>query len=367
MSLGRLEPTTMLSRQGVVCRVTCFALFLVCLRVGAGGLTEQQTPREGELARMREEMRSRDVPIYFCARVIDQHGVPVQGAKAVVHIRHFTPVASPFMATKHLTLTTDAEGVFEVKGYSGQSLFVKSIQKSGYEFSYKANRARGFRYWREGGQKAPPVTVEAPAVFRMRKKGVATFLLTAEGARQLARPSQAAGCDLVCGRSVIIGSSPGHVLEKMHLDLRVESTYSEDKGKYTVCFAVPDKEGGIAVADGDVYEAPGDGYKAAHTVEVRVAGAARPTHGDEGVWHLFIRSRSPAIYSRVRVALSAGERLRIRFQSWTNPYGERDLEQASDIPGKQWLQLYKEAQEALLRGELPRKPDLGGRPRLESR
>jgi len=84
---------------------------------------------------------------------------------------------------------------------------------------------------------------------------------------------------------------------------------------------------------------------------------------------MYLRSRSPAIYSRVLLKhddlqeTNKGIGFRIIFESWANPYGERNLEYDSRLEENWYVkdELRTEAKAAIEAGRLPPKPDIAQR------
>lgn len=117
---------------------------------------------------------------------------------------------------------------------------------------------------------------------------------------------------------------------------------------------------GIVLCDNFLYAAPEEGYRKEVVLQ---SPSRRPKY-------LYLRSRSPAVYSRVLLEHDSwrepdtGENFRIRYKAWVNPYAERNLEADERVTKNNWRtgdELTEEAVQAIRSGRLPPKPDIGRR------
>ena len=76
--------------------------------------------------------------------------------------------------------------------------------------------------------------------------------------------------------------------------------------------------------------------------------------------YLYLRSRDPAIYSRLEVygAFGKADFCQVSVNTEVNPYGERNLEREPNLPFDVMKPLKDEARNALRAKKLPLKPDL---------
>jgi len=104
-----------------------------------------------------------------------------------------------------------------------------------------------------------------------------------------------------------------------------------------------------------LYEAPQTGYIPQATVIV--------TNQEQGCY-LYLKSRTPAVYSRIFFNHRYNNRgdlsLRLYCKAWVNPYGERSLEYDDSLETS-WRvvdELKNEAKAAIRANKLPPKPDI---------
>ena len=129
--------------------------------------------------------------------------------------------------------------------------------------------------------------------------------------------------------------------------------FDPNSATWSVMLSPGGTNGGIIATHQLLYEAPRDGYQPeyAFTPEDRKPVKAK---------YVYLRSRDPAIYTRFEIEyINANkEFFRLSGKSMTNPYGDRNLEQATDLPYEVTQQLTDEARAALRKNKYPVKPDL---------
>ena len=223
---------------------------------------------------------------------------------------------------------------------------MEEVKKPGYEYTTRYNRESSVRNLVE--QKT---TQDAPVVTVLRKKGEATFLIYTDGyqlIRVFSPQCQTNYLDLLekKGGKKVAGSS---------VDLQVVAYYGVTTGKWTVTYSATNGTDGLIVGPDLLYEAPSEGYQK----EVVLTGPSWPQY-------LYLRSRSPAIYTRFDLehstwkASKTNEGFRISYEAWINPYGERNLEYDSDLK-QEWRLVHRleaEAKAAHGQGKRPEKPNL---------
>jgi hypothetical protein len=105
----------------------------------------------------RQVILSENQPIEFYARVLDQYGQPVGGARlklrlgrmdetmfAPTNYLHWNPASA--VQNKEFDLYSDANGWFQVTGTSGSFLEIWGLTKEGYNSSYPDGNFGGVHY-----------------------------------------------------------------------------------------------------------------------------------------------------------------------------------------------------------------------------
>jgi len=144
-------------------------------------------------------------------------------------------------------------------------------------------------------------------------------------------------------------------LDKRYLDLNTEVSFDVTNQSWAVFYRATNGTDGIVCSDQILYTAPESGYEK----EVVFHNPSRSPK------YLYLRSRSPAIYSRIELTHEIfypgkPDRIRIQYRAWINPYGERNLEFDDSAEGCWRVKdaLTEEAKVAILAKRLPEKPDI---------
>ena len=301
--------------------------------------------------------KSLDVDIRFYGRLLDQFDQPIRGADVELGLTCFSPnlLKEWFTEGKRLLVKTDERGAFSVTEQRGRSLSVDRIVKEGYEFPWEQNRM--FYY---SGQEKKRILVpdeKAPVVFRGRKKGATTFLIRgldlAMGCH-VKDKSKTMGYDFIQGGRIDNPANPSDSDRDLVCDLEVTATFDAKSSTWKLTLRPGQAGGGILASEELLYEAPEAGY-AAEYVFVAEGDKRLPR-----AKYLYLRSREPAIYTRVDIAavVVAPDFVRLRFNSVTNPYGDRNLEGEPDLLYEVAGPLTDAARAALREKKLPPKPDL---------
>jgi hypothetical protein len=305
-----------------------FFVFFSLISSGACSEQGQGAPSEKAARRgMMNFVKSLDTTIHFYGKVVDQHGHPVDGAEVSVGIRRFSPVGTYFMESKDLTVTTGPDGLFEVFEIRGSELFVREIVREGYEFNRVENRNNSFEFGVGNGMIGAPSFIpdkNNPVIFRLRKKlQNRTFLF--EGGWEIQVKPEEVG--LLKGKDFVEGKAwrkPGErrkdfLSEKC--DLFYSASYEKENGNWHVVLRPGGPNGGIVASDRKLYVAPEDGYKEEYSFSLKDRDAIQ-NH------FLYIRSRSPAIYSRLEInyVIPSDRFFSLGGERVTNPYGDRVLD-----------------------------------------
>lgn len=327
----------------------------------AAGATE--TPREkaereaaeNKMSRIRELLKNRDISIRFYGRILDQFDHPVEDANVVLHVTRFSPsVEELFGEIQEVRMKSDSQGRFAASQIKGRSLYLKKIEKAGYEFLRQQTPITAYRYAGEG---QTFVADQAnPIVFRMRKTGSPVFLLQDQYLDFQVRVNESGkpiGHDFIQRRRLKDIAKASNSAVAPDCDLQVMAMFNTNNVTWTVVLSPCNTNGGIIVSDQLLYEAPETSYypKYTFTPEDRKPVKAK---------YVYLRSRDPAIYTRFEIQyINANkEFFRLEGKSVTNPYGERNLEGAINLPYVVTKKLTDEVETAFRQNKRPSQPDL---------
>jgi len=263
------------------------------------------------------QVRSKDVPLNFYGKVIDQELKPVIDVAVTVQIAYFDPtVPYSFTGVKSVVVHTDTAGLFSIEDQVGSAFSVSKISKEGYEYLY-----RELAFERIKADKHKPV------IFNVRKKEKSEFIIPGEFHFAFDSRNTAIEVDLIkrqFAKPGILGTRDWAKDEQADIKIR---TTLDSNSHYVVTFSTPDKGDGIIVSDQLLYVAPPDGYAPSQTLILPMPGDLQKT--------LYLKGRQGRSYSRLNVRTRAtAEKLNVSIDSWTNPNGSRNV----DYDGKTYSQ-----------------------------
>lgn len=286
--------------------------------------------------------------------VVDTEGKPVAGVDVTLSWFRVDDYFGKPRAPREEHAASDSSGRFMFACKGASSGYFRSLIKDGYEVSDETGGSVALF----GGNKI--WTKDSPAVITLRKKGPLTFLIVSPNAGHLP-------VDLFRVTGTNAASRPLDLLAwesdrkwrnsaTANADLRIDAAFDVDRKCWNVTYSVTNGPGGIVLSDGMLYEAPESGY--GRSVSVTVTNV----YG----WNcfLYVKSRTPAVYSRVLFAHTASTgtnpALRVSCKAWVNPCGDRSLEHDERV-GENWRvrkALVDESKKAIRSGRLPSKPDI---------
>ena len=350
--------------------VVAFSFFAVAYGQDAKGDAGEKMSEEQKkwLQQIKEEAQKREANIEFYGVVFDQNGNSVSGAVVEVHIKHFTlaPEALGFAGVKDMTVTTDEQGRFQLKGVKGWNIYIYKIERAGYEYRIEQNSNNSFAYSLDAGFGKFIVPDKThPIEFHLRKKGNTAFLVEA----LYLNLGYGAFRDVPIGYDAIKKVRQRNNLltfndESVTFDLLLSGTFDAVTQEWTVMLAPGNKGGGIIVSDKMLYDAPKDGYLPRCSLVLPCAEVPKERRPElQDGWlvgkHIYLKSREPSIYSRFSITHSRADKDGFSFfcRAATNPYGERCLDEATGISGEDYIRLGKDVRQAFRAGRRPAKPD----------
>ena len=348
-----------------LCPLMCLGIVIV---LGATDGTAQNPANTNSLASELHQGKRREIswwtkwvesvkPFSVYGKVVDDSGIPVEGAKVDFH---WTDLAvSKFGGEqKSEWLATDKNGCFTARIPKGEEPLIEAVQKDGYDFKWEYSPYYSSR--QTGPQNSLlMVSKDHPVILRLRKKGETRFLISEKNMSfqfQSNESGKTFGYDLI--RRCRIESLSRLVLndEPLICDLQVKATFNTNDATWAVILSQGNSNDGVIASDQMLYEAPQDGYQQEYAFVAQDLKA--PTKG-----YVYLRSREPSIYSRLELCecvIGKGF-FRLEMMSVTNPYGDRNLELATDLPYEVTKQLTDEAKTSFRQNKRPSQPDL---PRL---
>lgn len=303
-------------------------------------------------------VRSGEDQIEFYGRIIDQCDEPVVDATVTMAVdtAHVLPQAPPTFQ-----LRTDSTGRFSIEkeknSITAAGISISSIEREGYEMKFQQGERWVFDYRKNNPNRYLP-NKNVPFTYRMRKKAANSSFLFEEVMLKfqfgVEESGKRIGYDFVQRGHIRNVAMPAGDDRDLVSDLQVTATYNSNDGTWAVVLSPGNASGGIIVSEQLLYEAPDSGYQKeyAFTPIDRKPLKAK---------YVYLMSRDPAIYTRIELDMvnANSDFFRLNCRSTvTNPYGDRLLEQASELPYEVVKQLTDEAKTAFRQNKRPPKPDM---------
>lgn len=315
---------------------------------------QERLSAENKQALMRQTLQSRDVPITFHGRIVDQSGQPVEDAEITVHVVQYSPSAEDlFGRVKVISTTSKRDGSFLISGEHGREVYVHAATKTGYAPLSVLDRQRLFSPAPNAPVGMP--TAAHPATFVVREIGDAVPMLNGTGRLDLSANSSNVIARLLRPTedemdllgATVAAAGPG---------LRAAATLSPDPVVWVIRISGEGAGDGVLLAAEPLYEAPTNGYRAHVTLTVSADAPYRATNAV-----LCLKTSSPETYSLVRLSVRpSNSRCTVHFESMTNPYGTRTLDDVEELDPywERKKQIEIDAKKALSQGHHPERPDV---------
>lgn len=213
-----------------------------------------------------------NVPINFSGRVVDDVGLPLEGAEVVIEfvageariMPGFPNLPVAGTRTDQVILQTDKDGTFTIKNRYGHGFQIKAINKEGYRLSQKIVRSYAYTQTTLPFHEDP----NKPVVFKMWRLRGKQPLIQSSWDHKVFCDGRTNCFEMLTGRENTNGS-----LEIMCQRSPVDRIPREGK-KFDYEFEVSVKGGNIQPTDDEfTYLAPETGYSPAF-VETKKAGEA---------------------------------------------------------------------------------------------
>jgi hypothetical protein len=258
-------------------------------------------------------IESKNKPIEFYGKIIDQDSNPVPDAKVDIGIRHWTmPDLTVQLAgsdTIHLDQTSDANGRFEFHGATGDGFGV-GIVKNGY--SSPPNARYGF------GPQAG--TFDNPVILKMWKMGKSEKLISCHTLFGFQRDGRLYTLDLLNNKKIEDENTDGD------LRIKFECPTIKPNQPYPWALEISAIGGGlIEVTDEFTYLAPEIGYQPQVLLQ---ATSVAPSAVPDFTKTYYIKTRNGQDYGVVKMQIYSDYRGQsaILVDSRVNPNGSRNLQ-----------------------------------------
>lgn len=360
--------------------ITLCTSVIICVGVPSHLACQSQKKDKRHEGMMEMVKRIDSNKIDFYGKVLDEQREPVDGAEIILHLKRFSALAPPwYEQITDISLKSDKEGNFSIINEKGRDIFIANINKKGYEHSFKYKTKMDYSYSPEMDKVFVP-DPKNPVVFWMRKKGEQAFVFESNGGPNFSFKQEESGTqrgvDIIHGLEIKEKDLPKPTFngDPLFCDLKAKAIFDPKTKTWTMVLTPGGSEGGILFSDKLLYEAPAEGYLPSYTIQpdaFRKAfglteSAERVEKGqavqNPGIY-LYLRSRTPGLYSRTHITHLVANKDEIYLSGGgtvLNPYGDRILEQATDLPGELKVQLGNEVRETcrLNPNAHPPKPDL---------
>lgn len=341
--------------QRTICNLALFAFVVMASAVVADEREDQERlSAENKQALMRQTLQSRDLPITFHGKIVDQSGQPVEDAEITVHVVQYSPSAEDlFGRVKVISTKSKRDGSFLIAGEHGREAYVHAVTKTGYASLSVLDRQLLFSPAPNAPVGMP--TAAHPATFVVRKigdavpmlKGAGRLDLSANSSNVITRLLRPTEDEMDLLGAAVASAGPG---------LRSAATLSPDPAVWVIRISGEGEADSILLAAESLYEAPTDGYRAQVTLTVSADAPYRATNAV-----LCLKTSSPETYSLVRLSVRPSNgKCTVHFESMTNPYGTRTLENVEELDpywGRK-KQLEIDAKKALSQSRHPERPDV---------
>ncbi|MGA2178842.1 MAG: hypothetical protein ABSH15_04590 [Verrucomicrobiota bacterium] len=273
-------------------------------------------PRPNKGEQIKEGLATlNDVPIAFYGRLEDQFGSPVVGAQIAASIRIYNGVQS---TVERSSVTSDANGFFQVKGGKGESLGIMP-KKEGYVL---ATTSTYFKYSYMYADHFTP-DPNNPTVIKMWKLHGAEPLVGINQNYKLHYANTPINFDLLTGKIVPAGGDLKITVNRPAGN--VSEHNPQDWG-----FAIEVINGGLMETSSKEsaisFVAPENGYEQSDTLS-----ASSNRHGVDVIQqNFFVQSRNGQVYSKLAIAFRINDTpdgfMYITFSGVANTNGSRNWE-----------------------------------------
>ncbi len=242
----------------------------------------------------RTLIESKNLPVEFWGKVVDQSDAPLAEVKIQSQIRHWDYVPPRGASPRNIedAMTTGADGQFHIGGSTGDDLTLK-MEKQGYELEPTAKL--GFSYGTAEQFTAQP---EAPMVFKMWPTSIHEQLITGQKSFHIVPD----------GRPYVINLAKGTIAEQGAGDLKLWIKRPDQVApgqKYDWSSEMDAISGGVLEetnTTSSMYLAPQEGYAPNFQYQQQIIGRQSASTGTR---RFYVKLDNGREYGRVTVELIA--------------------------------------------------------------
>ncbi|MGA3143811.1 MAG: hypothetical protein ABSF10_12445 [Verrucomicrobiota bacterium] len=271
---------------------------------------------------LKRELESKNVPVSFYGRVVDQEGNGIAGVKILMHVRQWhldTTVDRWGNKFPKFERVTDLSGNFSLEDTTGDSLSIESVSKEGYRLSPKAPNIFGYG---SGNVPAPfHPDPQNPVIIQMWKLGEPANLISHRTLFGFEPDGRIYTLDLIADQKIASGNVNG--------DLRVQfqrQSILKPKEKYPWALEISAVDGGLAeTTDEFEYVAPENGYQPKISFQTN---SISPKAMPDITRDYYFTSRNGQVYGVVSMQFFSdyNGQSAILVNSRVNPNGSRNLQ-----------------------------------------
>ena len=276
---------------------------------------------QSKMARL-QRLKETESEIALYGKIVDQFGEPISDVRVPYEISSYGFIAPNYT---YGNATSDENGLFEIHHARGGMLYLKSMEKKGYDGRLGGNNTDTFEFRTSRRDRHHP-SKDRPVVFHLRRKMSEAVALIKRG---LAIDMQNDMEDNWCAWDFIYlgrGTPKNRESPEHYWDIKATGELNEEKREWTVTFRMNGGNAGMQFLDEFLYEAPAEGYKRELAMTFSFA-EGRPG-AQQLPKYMYLRLRDPGVYARMlveKVSVS-GNGFKLSFSGVINPYGTRSLE-----------------------------------------
>lgn len=301
--------------------LSCLSITLVASQSLAGSYEKYEGTRREAL----------NMTFAFYGKVIDIEGNPVPDAQVIL-TKYYIPILPLMGEQKEVRRKTDDQGRFFVED-DGFQIELERIEKAGYEYHFKYNPKRGFRFYKNEKKAELGQLPDQPIVFKIRKQGIPTLVLGANATFGLVPRGKPAFLDLLwqewASTDDLRSVSRQHKGWQPDLKIYLEG----DRKNCQLVIETIDADTGIVEDQRELFEAPQSGYKP--KLVISLVGFEE---GKGFGTYVYVKGRGGQFYTRLDIGISVENRddfdkrfARLNINYRTNPNGGRSLEEDKEL------------------------------------
>lgn len=266
-------------------------------------------------------------PIAFWGKVVDQSGIPIEGAGI-----EFSATSTFAGDPAGYSAKSDANGRFSISGIKGATLYVNVRKVGYYRVPDKSYATIAYGYASDPKTNRPPPTIDSPAVFVLQRVDVPTTIKQSRGWQlEIPQDGTPVSINLTDGTHVV-GSVSGDLVVKTFVDLK--NLVAGHQYPWTFKISVPG--GGLKVRkDAMHFDAPDSGYQVEDEIVMKLPTSNEQPWKDEVSLDYFIKLPGSR-YGRIRMVVNTDDRPKknqIYFEAVVDQTGKRHLESGTDHIG----------------------------------